>query len=285
MPLHRPDHDGEEVMRYTTFTCDVRDHVAHVELCRPQALNTMNKEFWEEIPAVFAELDADPSVRAVVISSTGKHFTAGLDLNWAGQTLGERPADAGRAREQFRRHIKHMQEPFSAVDRCRVPVIAAIHGGCIGGGVDFITACDIRLGSTDCFFTIQEVNLAIVADVGTLQRIPHLLPQGLIRELAYTGRRWLADEARAQGFLNSVHETREATVEAALAMARTIASKSPLAIAGIKQVLNAGRDMTIDQGLEYVAVWNAAMLQGEDMKKAVVAQMQKGQASFDDLAA
>ncbi|MFQ3666395.1 MAG: crotonase/enoyl-CoA hydratase family protein [Sphingomonadaceae bacterium] len=272
-------------MTYTCFTYAVSDHVAHIELCRPQALNTMNKAFWEEIPAVFAEIDRDPSIRAVVISSTGRHFTAGLDLNWAGQSLGDRHPDPGRAREQFRRHIKHMQEPFTAVDRCRVPVIAAIHGGCIGGGVDFITACDIRLGSADCFFTIQEVNIAIVADVGTLQRIPYLLPQGLIRELAYTGRRWLAEEARAHGFLNSVHTTREATIEASFAMARTIAAKSPLAIAGIKQVLNAGRDMTIEQGLEYVAVWNAAMLQGEDMKKAVIAQMQKGEAAFDDLAA
>jgi enoyl-CoA hydratase len=272
-------------MTYTTFTYGVDGHVAQIALNRPQALNTMNREFWDEIPAVFAEIDADPSVRAVVISSTGRHFTAGLDLGWAGQSLGDRHADPGRAREQFRRHVKYMQEPFNAVDRCRVPVIAAIQGGCIGGGVDFITACDIRLGSADCFFTIQEVNIAIVADVGTLQRIPHLLPQGLIRELAYTGRRWRAEEAVAQGFLNRVLPTHEETVAAALEMAGEIAGKSPLAIAGIKQVLNAGRDMSIDQGLEYVAVWNAAMLQGEDMRKAVMAQMAKETATFDDLAA
>jgi enoyl-CoA hydratase len=273
-------------MPYTTIEYAVVDNVAHVKLNRPQALNTMNKEFWDEIPAVFAEIDADTRVRAVVISSTGRHFTAGLDLNWAGSSLGTRAADAGRARESFRRHVKHMQHTFTVVDQCRVPVIAAIQGGCIGGGVDFITACDMRVGSADCFFTIQEVNIAIVADVGTLQRIPYLLPQGLIRELAYTGRRWTAAEAAAQGFLNRVHESHEATVEGALQLAGEIAAKSPLAIAGIKQVLNAGRDQTIDQGLEYVAVWNAAMLQGEDMQKAVMTQMQKGaQANFDDLAA
>ncbi len=272
-------------MAYTTFSYAVADHIAHIELSRPQALNTMNAEFWSEIPAVFAEIDADPTVRCVVISSTGKHFTAGLDLNWAGSSLADRHQDLGRAREQFRRHIKYMQESFNAVDRCRVPVIAAIQGGCIGGGVDFITACDIRLGSADCFFTIQEVNIAIVADVGTLQRMPHLLPQGLIRELAFTGRRWRAEEAAAQGFLNRVLPDHDATVAAGMEMAREIAGKSPLAVTGIKQVLNAGRDMTIDQGLEYVAVWNAAMLQGDDMKRAVMAQMQKGQASFDDLAA
>jgi len=272
-------------MAYTTFNYAVDGGIAHVQLNRPQELNTMNKEFWDEIPAVFAEIDADASVRAVVISSTGKHFTAGLDLKWAGTSLASTSADPGRAREKFRRHVKYMQEPFNAVDRCRVPVIAAIQGGCIGGGVDFITACDIRIGSADCFFTIQEINIAIVADVGTFQRIPHLLPQGLIRELAYTGRRWPAAEAAQQGFVNRILPDHEATVAAAFDMAREIASKSPLAIAGIKQVLNAGRDMTIDQGLEYVAVWNAAMLQGEDMKRAVLAQMQKAQAAFDDLAA
>jgi enoyl-CoA hydratase len=269
---------------YESFTFAVADGVAHIQLCRPEALNTMHEAFWREVPQVFAEIDADSRVRAVVISSTGRHFTAGLDLNWAGSTLGSQHPDAGRAREQFRRHVKYMQEPFNAVDRCRVPVIAAIHGGCIGGGVDFITACDIRVGSADCFFSIQEVNIAIVADVGTLQRIPHLLPQGLIRELAYTGRRWPAEEAARHGFINHVLPDRDATIAAAMEMAQEIASKSPLAITGIKQVLNAGRDMSIDQGLDYVATWNAAMLQGDDMKRAVLAQMQKARARFDDLA-
>ncbi|QMW22641.1 crotonase/enoyl-CoA hydratase family protein [Sandaracinobacteroides saxicola] len=272
-------------MGYSTFDLSVADHVAHLRLNRPQELNTMNGAFWTELIDGFAEIDADASVRAVVISSTGRHFTAGLDLKWAGTSLGNQSADAGRAREKFRRHVKHMQDTFTVVDQCRVPVIAAIQGGCIGGGVDFVTACDIRLGSADAFFTIQEVNIAIVADVGTLQRIPHLLPQGLIRELAYTGRRWTADEAGRQGFLNRVLPDHAATVDAALVMAAEIAKKSPLAITGIKQVLNHGRGRTIEDGLEYVAVWNAAMLQGEDMAKAVTAQMTKGQATFADLAA
>jgi enoyl-CoA hydratase len=273
-------------MSFSCFNLTINDSIAHLELCRPDALNTMNGAFWEEIPRAFAAFDEDPRVRCVVISSTGKHFTAGLDLNWAAQSQGEAPvADPGRARERFRRHVKWMQEPFNAVDRCRVPVIVAIQGGCIGGGVDFVTACDIRVGSADCFFTIQEVNIAIVADVGTLQRIPYLLPQGLIRELAYTGRRWMAEEAAAQGFLNHVFPDHAATVEGAFAMARQIAARSPLVITGIKQVLNAGRDMTIDQGLDYVAVWNAAMLQGQDVPRAITAQMTKGEVKFDDLAA
>lgn len=270
---------------YTTLAVTRDGPVAHVQLNRPDVLNTMNEAFWRELPALFAGFDADPQVRAVVVSSTGRHFTAGLDLHWAGTALAPRHPDAGRAREYFRRHVKAMQETFSAVDRCRVPVIAAIQGGCIGGGVDFVTACDIRIGSADCFFTIQEVNLAIVADVGTLQRIPHLLPQGLVRELAYTGRRWTAEEALAQGFINRLLPDHEATVAAALAMAAEIAARSPLAIAGIKQVLNAGRDMTIAQGLDYVATWNAAMLQGDDLARAMGAQLAKdGPPRFDDLA-
>ncbi|MCS6987844.1 MAG: crotonase/enoyl-CoA hydratase family protein [Sphingomonadaceae bacterium] len=272
-------------MTYTCFTFEVADHVAHLQLCRPAELNTMNEAFWRELPQAFDAIEQDPGIRAVVISSTGRHFTAGLDLNWAGGMEGERHPDPGRAREKLRRHIRRMQIPFTKVDQCRVPVIAAIHGGCVGGGVDLVTACDIRVGSADCFFTIQEVNVAIVADVGTLQRIPYLLPQGLVRELAYTGRRWPAEEALRFGFLNRVFPTRDDTIAGALALAREIAAKSPLVVAGIKQMLNAGRDLTIEQGLEYVATWNAAMLPGEDMRRAIAAQMRKEEAQFDDLAA
>jgi enoyl-CoA hydratase len=272
-------------MHYQSLACSTADGIAHVQLNRPDALNTMNADFWTDMVAVFTAIDADTSVRAVVISSTGRHFTAGLDLKWAGTSLGNASADAGRAREKFRRHVLHLQESFNVIDRCRVPVIAAIHGGCIGGGVDLVTACDLRLASADAFFTIQEINIAIVADVGTLQRIPHLLPQGLIRELAYTGRRYPAAEALGHGFVNRVLPGHAETVAAALALAREIAAKSPLAIAGVKQVLNHGRGRTIEDGLEYVALWNAAMLQGEDMQKAVLAQMAKAQAEYADLAA
>ncbi len=270
-------------MKMQTLDLDIADNVARVTLNRPAELNTMNAAFWTEVIEAFAAIDADPEVRAVVVASTGRHFSAGLDLKWAGTSINPEGADAGRNREAFRRHVKAMQETFNVVDRCRVPVIAAVQGGCIGGGVDFVTACDMRIGAADCFFTIQEINIAIVADVGTLQRIPYLLPHGLIRELAFTGRRFPADEARQWGFLNCVEPTHEAAVAAAMAMARDIASKSPLAIAGVKQVLNAGRAQTIDEGLEYVALWNAAMLQGDDMKSAVAAQMTKSTAVFANL--
>ncbi len=273
-------------MELTTLDYAVDGPIARVTLNRPQALNTMNKEFWVELIEVFKAIDADPTIRCVLIASTGKHFTAGLDLNWAGATAGaSHGADIGRARETFRRHIKEMQETFNVVDRCRVPVIAVIQGGCIGGGVDFVTACDIRIVTENAFFTIQEINIAIVADVGTLQRIPHLLPQGIIRELAFTGRKFPAAEAKQYGFVNSIEADHAAALAAGEAMARTIAAKSPLAMTGIKHVLNYGRDHTIDQGLDYVALWNAAMLQGEDVPNAVGAQMAKRKAVYADLRA
>ena len=272
-------------MELSTLSLTVADGVATVTMIRPAELNTMNKAFWTEIIRVFEAIDADLSVRAVVIASTGKHFTAGLDLKMAGATLTGPPGDAGRAREAFRRHIHKMQDSFTVIDQCRVPVIAVIQGGCIGGGVDFITACDMRVGTADCFFTIQEINIAIVADVGTLQRIPHLLPQGIIRELAYTGRRFTAEEAKAHGFLNRVAADHDAALASAHELAREIAGKSPLAITGIKAVLNHGRDHSIDDGLEYVAVWNAGMLQGTDVPNAVGAQQRREQAVYADLTA
>ena len=271
-------------MELTTLDYTVDGAIARVTMNRPDALNTMTKAFWTELIDVFKTIDGDPAVRCVIVASTGRHFTAGLDLGWAGAVGGEQ-GDPGRAREAFRRHIKGMQETFNVVDRCRVPVIAVIQGGCIGGGVDFVTACDIRIAAENSFFTIQEVNIAIVADVGTLQRIPHLLPQGLIRELAYTGRRFPAAEARQYGFVNRVEVDHAAALAAAESMAQDIAAKSPLVITGIKHILDHGRDQTIEQGLDQVALWNAAMLQGEDVPNAVRAQIARQPAIFADLKA
>ncbi len=268
----------------SSFSVTTDQGVAHLELNRPERLNSMDEAFWNELPAFFTAVNDQPEIRAVVVSGQGRHFSAGLDLDWAGTTLAPGHPDEGRAREQLLRRIRRMQHCFTAVDQCRVPVIAAVHGGCIGGGVDFVTACDIRLGSADCFFTIHEVNIAIVADVGTLQRLPHLLGQGLVRELAFTGRRFLADEALSHGFLNRLLPDRDSTIAAALAMATDIATKSPLVITGIKQVLNRGRDQSIADGLEQVALWNAAMLPGDDIGRAIAAQAARHPASFHDLA-
>ncbi len=272
-------------MPYKTLSLTMHGAVAHVALNRPKALNAFNMEMFFEMKACFEALSDDASVRAVVLSGNGRFFTAGLDLKEAaaGILSAGSDADLGRQREQFRRHVLDLQSCQTAIDECRVPVIAAVHSGCLGAGVDIVTACDIRIMSADAYFTIQEINVGIVADIGTLQRIPHLLPLGTIKDMAYTGRKMLAEEALRLGFVASVETDQEATITAALAKAHEIASKSPLAIAGVKQVINAQRDKSIHDGLDYVATWNAGMLQGNDVMTAVKAVMSKQEALFDDL--
>jgi enoyl-CoA hydratase len=272
-------------MTWQTMTLTLEGPIAHVQLCRAAELNTMTPAFWTEIIEVFAAIDADPAIRAVILSSTGKHFSAGLDLAGAGDLLADGSGDPGRHREQLRRKIKALQESFSVIDRCRVPVIAVIQGGCIGGGVDMVTACDMRIGTADCFLTVQEINIGIVADVGTLQRLPHLLPQGLVRELCYTGRRMAADEALRWGLLNSVAPDAHSALGAARDLAKTITSKSPLAMTGIKTVLNAGRDQSIAESLDYVATWNAGMLISVDVAAAIEAQQARRDGDFSNLLA
>jgi enoyl-CoA hydratase len=253
-----------------------------LRLNRPKALNTMTLPFWHDMVAAFDEIDECAEARAVVISSTGRHFTAGLDLG-VFETLSDDRGDVGRRGERLRRTVLDMQESFSVIDRCRVPVIAAIQGACIGGGVDLISACDIRLCAADAFFCIQEINIGMTADVGTLQRLPYLIPSGLVRELAYTGRRLAAEEARAAGLVNAVFDDHDALVEGALALARTIAEKSPLAIVGTKEMLNYARDHTIADGLNHIATWQAGMFQTDDLARQLAANKAKTPATFDDL--
>ena len=268
-------------MPYETLTLTVEDHVAHIRLNRPEALNTMILPFWRDMVAVFDAVDSDAAVRAAIISSTGRHFTAGLELSVMG-SFADREGDAGRRGERLRRSVLDMQESFSVIDRCRVPVIAAVQGACIGGGVDLISACDIRLCSADAYFRIQEINIGMAADVGTLQRLPHLMPAGLVRELAYTGRPLSAEEAHAVGLVNSVHDDAEVLLAAAMEMGADIAAKSPLAITGTKQMLNYARDHSIDDGLNHIATWQAAMIQTEDVARQIKANAAKTQAEFGD---
>jgi len=270
-------------MAYESFEFTVADKIAHIKLSRPEKRNSMNLAFWHDMRAVFAEIDGRSDVRVVVMSSTGPHFTGGMDLSIFG-SLNPPNVEEGRKRENLRRQILWFQECFSVIDQARVPVLAAIQGGCIGGGVDLVTACDIRYCSADAFFTIKEIDIGMVADVGTLQRLPHLMPAGLVRELAYTGRRLSADEAKACGLVNQVFATHETLVDGVMAIARSIAAKTPLAIAGSKEILNYARDHSIEDGLNYIATWNAAMLQTADMPESFAATAQKREPKFDDLA-
>ncbi|WP_298724944.1 crotonase/enoyl-CoA hydratase family protein [uncultured Ferrovibrio sp.] len=271
-------------MAYTTFDFSVVDHVARIVFNRPDKANAMVLPFWQEMVDVFAEIDDRPEVRAVVISSTGKHFTGGLDLAaFAGIASDMMKGDRGRVGEQMRRTVAEMQETFAVIDRCRVPVLAAVQGGCVGGGVDLISACDMRYCTSDAWFCIQEINIGMTADVGTLQRLPHLMPSGLVRELAYTGRRMPAEEAFRCGLVNTVFDSHEAMIDAVLEIAKTIASKSPLAIHGTKDMLNYTRDHSVADALNYMQVWQAGMFLTKDLMEQMQANQEKRPAKFDDL--
>jgi len=252
-------------------------HVAWLNLCRPEHHNAMGMTFFKEVTEHFRRLDEDPTVRAVVIRAEGKSFTAGLDLKEAGAMLIGKGADD---RERLRKTILDLQESNNAIERCRKPVIAAVHGHCIGGGVDLLSACDIRLASADALFSIRETRLAIIADLGTLQRLPHIIGQGWFRELALTGRDFTAAEALQMGFVTRVCETREALVLAAGDLAKEIAGMAPLTVQGVKDVINFSRDNGVYAGLSYVAQKNAAALPSEDLMEAVTAFMEKREPVF-----
>lgn len=269
-------------MPRTTLRLEVADGIATVTLARPEALNAMNRAFWQEMVDVFTEIDDTGAARVVVLQAEGRHFTAGLDLTEFGQITAA-GGDEGRRRERLRRQVLEMQETFSVIERCRMPVLAAIHGACIGGGIDLVSACDVRYAAADAFFSIHEINIGIVADVGTLQRLPHLMPAGLVRELAFTGRRMPADEAAACGLVTRAFPDRDTMLAEVRRIAAEIAAKSPLAVSGTKHMLNYARDHTVADGLDYVATWNAAMLIGDDIKEAIAAQMEKREPKFADL--
>lgn len=273
-------------MTQSTLQVSIDAHIAHIQLTRPQALNTMNAEFWRELPAALREIDAAASARVIVLSSTGKHFTAGMDLSVftaPDQGLFNDTTEAGRRQEVMRHRVRQLQEAFNTLEQIRMPVLAAIQGGCIGGGVDMISACDSRYCSAGAFFCVKETDLGMTADLGTLQRLPKLIPQGLARELCYTGRRLPADEALAAGLVNRVFDDQQSMLDGVFEIAAQIARQSPLAIAGTKEMLNYSRDHTLADSLNYMAVWQTGMLQPTDMAEVFTAKAEKRDTRFDDL--
>ena len=272
---------------YKCFQISVTNHVASLVLSRPDELNTMSRDFWVELGDVLEEINRNSDIRVVVMSSTGKHFCAGMDLNAFANGVDNIPDDKkpddARIGEAVYRVAKELQEYISTLEKIRVPVIAAIQGGCIGGAVDLVTACDIRLASNDAFFCIQEINIGMAADVGTLQRLPRIIPDSKMREMAYTGRRMYAEEAKDTGLVSDIFESQEKLLEAANKLASEIASKSPVAIYGLKAVMNYSRDHTVSESLEYNALWSGAMLSQKDMAEAMTANIEKREASFNKL--
>jgi enoyl-CoA hydratase len=261
------------------LTVEKNDHVATLWLDNPERRNAMGPAFWADLPVIMEELSEDDAVRVVVIAAKGKHFTAGLDLSSMALSAGGGAADGKRSpasrAARFLKEVKRLQGSITSVADCPKPVIAAVHGACIGGGVDLITACDIRLASADAFFSVRETKIAIVADVGTLQRLPRVISKGHVAELAFTGKDITAEHAARIGLVNDVLADADSLHAAAQAMAAEIAANPPLVVMGTKAVLEACAGRTVEEGLDYVAVWNAAFLQSDDLTEAMTAFVEK----------
>ncbi len=271
-------------MNFETLLVDLQDGIATVRLNRPERGNAINAIMWQEIRQAFEWVDQTPQVRVAILQGEGRHFCTGIDLQMLMEltTQVQQGECTGRSREELRRVILDMQETLTSLERCRKPVLAAIHGTCMGGGVDLVCCADMRYASHDTAFCIKEIDFGLTADVGTLQRLPRLAGEGLVRELAYTGRSFHAAEAQGMGLLNRVFDTPEILHESVHAIAVVIASKSPLAVRGTKEMVTYARDHTVADGLNQVATWNAAMLISEDLSEALAAHLQKRKPVFRD---
>lgn len=266
------------------FSLSIDDHIAHLVLNRPEALNTMNPTFWRELDVVLDQLHRDALARVLVISSTGKHFSAGMALDaFGGELTLQDQTPEGRA--AVFDQLMDLQSTFTRLETLRMPVIVALHGGCIGGAVDLVTAACIRYASADTFFCIQEINIGLVADVGTLQRLPKLMPMALVKELAYTGRRLGVAQAKAHGLVNEVFADSAATLAAAMQCAKEIAAKPPVAIWGTKQALHYARDHSVDDALKQMGWLQGAIWSNAHVGEAIAASQTKRAASFPDLQA
>jgi len=268
--------------KLSCFSLSIEHRVAHLVLNRPEAMNTMGPTFWKELDVVLKRLHSSGEARALVISSTGKHFSAGMSLDTFGGAI-QMDDHSPEGRAAIFDSLTDMQATFTLLETLRIPVIAAIHGGCIGGAVDMVTACCIRYASADAFFCIQEINIGMVADVGTLQRLPKLLPMGLVKELAYTGRRLPVAKALALGLVTEVFDSQEALVAGALQAAKEMASKPPVAIWGTKQALNYARDHSVEDSLRQMGWLQGAIWSNPHVKEAITAMKEKREAHFPDL--
>ncbi len=272
-------------MGYQCFDVEESGGVAHVQLSRGEKLNTMIPEFWSELPAIVDEISDSGRARVIVLSAQGRHFCAGMDLSvFSGEaSLESEAGEIGRRRANVRLSLLHLQRSFTALEEARMPVLAAIQGACIGGGVDLVTAADCRYATADAWFSIHEINIGMTADVGTLQRLPKLIPPGVAREYAYTGRRMPAERAHQFGLVNEVFDDQESMMGAVMETASEIASKSPLAIHGTKEAINYSRDHTVEDSLRHIALWQSGMFHPEDLEESFRADSEGRTPSYEDL--
>ena len=281
---------------FACFDLTIEDKIAHLRFNRPDEMNSMTRDFWNDIPLALEAVSDSGAARCLIISSTGKHFTCGMDLSvFAGNGLGlseqdieksksqKIPPDRATMMEADRHFIHHVQDKLSCLDQARIPVISAIQGGCIGGGLDLVAATDIRYATTDAFFCIQEINIGMTADAGTFPRLCHLLPQGWVRELAYTGARLPATRAQEIGLVNSVFCSHEAMMDHVMEVAREIVSRSPVAVAGSKVMINYARDHTIRDGLDYIATWQTGMFSQDQVRETITAIHEKRSPAYPNL--
>jgi enoyl-CoA hydratase len=271
-------------MGYRCFEIDVTDKVAHVRLSRPDELNSMVPEFWSELPEIVSSISDSGEARALVLSSTGKHFSAGMDLSVFAGGLGMAgDGEPARRSANFRTTVLRLQQTFTVFEQARLPVLVAIQGGCIGGAVDLACAADMRYASRDAFFVVQETNIGMVADLGTLQRLPKLIPDGVARELVYTGRRLPAERAAELGLVNQVFDDHESLLAGVLDIAREIATKSPLVTWGNKESLLYARDHSVADSLAFTATWQMGALQPTDMMESFAAKGERRTPEYQDL--
>ena len=271
------------------FDIEFLGHVAHIKLNRPEKRNAMNWDFWRDLPRIVGDIDTHARARCIVLSSTGPVFSAGLDLSLFGQDVFASSKTAKmnekelQTPQNFMSFLSFLQDSISSLQKARIPVICAIQGGCIGGGVDLICSADIRLATNDAFFSIRETKIGMVADVGTFPRIVKLLPEGIVKELAFTGRNFSAQEAKEYGFVNKLYESHHSLIKGALEIANEIASNSPAAVYGCKRVIDFSRDHTIDEGLEWINMWNASMLSQSELMEGFQSYKSKKEGNFAQL--
>ena len=263
-------------MNYESFKVDINNNIAHVAINRPEKANSFHQKAWEELKEMFEGFSYNKDVRVVVLSGEGKLFCAGIDVSML-MDIGNFSAKGceARKREEFIKGLQFLQDSVSSIEKCKKPVLAAIHGGCIGGGVDIASACDMRYCSEDAYFCVKEVDMGLVADIGTMQRLPKIIPYGIAAEMAYTGRKVYGPEAKSIGLSNQTYSNKEEMMEGVMGIAAMIASKSPVVIRGTKHILQHTRDHSVNEGLQYIQAWNAAMIYSDDLMESFQAFMQK----------
>lgn len=271
-------------MQYETFELSITDSIAHLQLSRPSACNAMNRQFWQEFPAALTALDQSAEARVLVVSSTGKHFSAGMDLEiFTNPNPQLFQGERGRQAEAMRQLVLQLQACFNRLEQIRIPVLAAVQGGCIGGALDLVCACDMRYSTDNAYFEVKETALGMTADLGTLQRLPQLIAPGLARELVYSARKLPAAEALSAGLVNQVFDDQDSMLSAVMAIATQIAQRSPLAVTGSKQMLNYSRDHSVHDSLQMMATWQAGMFQPADMVQTFSASMSQKTPDYESL--